>query len=64
MPKPSATLIIATLALILPSSRSFFRSCASESTYCALVPSSQKLFGQRFASSGARSVTALKASCG
>ena len=32
--------------------------------YCFEVPRNQKLFGQRFANSGARSVTALKVICG
>ena len=64
MPKPSAIEIMAMLGPILPSSRIFFSKPVSASTYCLDVPSSQKLLGQRLASSGARSVTALKVSCG
>jgi len=64
LPKPSAMEIIAMVSLILPSVRILVSSATKASTCCALVPSSQKPLGQRFASSGARSVTALRASCG
>ena len=56
--------IIAMLGPILPSVRSLVSRPTSPSMYCLEVPSIQKLLGQRLASSGARSVTALKVSCG
>jgi hypothetical protein len=64
IPKPSAMLTMATVSPIFFSSRSLFSSSTSVLAASALVPSIQKLLGQRFASSGARSVTAVAARCG
>ena len=64
MPNWSATPIMAMVLPILPSERSFENTSAAESAISVAVPSSQKLFGQRLANSGERSVVAVTRICG
>ena len=64
MPNWSATPTMAMVFPILPSERILENTSVADTAISVAVPSSQKLFGQRLANSGERSVVAVTRICG